>query len=85
MDDNRQSNNVYHLQKKIIELTQQYYKAIKDNISFENLKTIFIKRKKLQRELSELEKRNENKFDSENNAREIDSNLKVNEGLSIWE
>jgi hypothetical protein len=83
MNDNRQSNSVYHLQKKIMELTQQYYKAIRDNISFENLKTIFIKRKKLEEELSELEKGNENSFGPENNSEKIESNLNINEKLSI--
>jgi hypothetical protein len=83
MNDNRQSNSVYHLQKKIMELTHQYYKAIRDNISFENLKTIFIKRKKLEEELSELEKGNENSFGPENNSEKIESNLSINEKLSI--
>jgi hypothetical protein len=49
---------MYFLQKKILELTQQYYKAIRDNISFENLKTIFMKRKKLEKELFELKNKN---------------------------
>jgi hypothetical protein len=66
-----------------MELTQQYYKAIRDNISFENLKTIFIKRKKLEEELSELEKGNENSFGPENNSEKIESNLNINEKLSI--
>jgi len=60
MNNNGHSNRAYHLQKKIIELTQQYYKAMKDNISFENLKIIFVKRKKLEEELSELKKGNKN-------------------------
>lgn len=58
MKDDRQLNNMYFLQKKILELTQQYYKAIRDNISFENLKTIFMKRKKLEKELFELKNKN---------------------------
>jgi len=76
MNDNRQSNSVYHLQKKIMELTQQYYKAMRDNISFESLKTIFIKRKKLEEKLSELEKGNENSFGPENKSEKIESKFK---------
>lgn len=55
MNDNSQSyRNVLHVQKKIVELTRQYYQAIRDNITFENIKVIFLKRKKLKDELLNL-------------------------------
>jgi guanylate kinase len=83
MDNNRQVKRAYHLQKKIMELTQQYYKAIKNNISFENLKIIFIKRKKLEEELTELENRKGNNFDPANSTEKIDSNLNINEAFEL--
>jgi hypothetical protein len=64
MDTKQSDNSMYNLQKKIIELTRQYYKAISDNISFESLKTIFLNRKMLEEELSELRKKNKKDFES---------------------
>ena len=38
---NQSYRNIYIVQKKIFELTQQYYQAIKNNLTFENIKVIF--------------------------------------------
>lgn len=65
MNNNNQSrSNIYYLQKKIVELTQQYYNAIKNNITFENVKVIFLKRKKLENELSHLKEQIESPLDN---------------------
>ena len=55
MNDNKESRNtIYYLQKRIVELSREYYQAIKNNITFENIKVIFLKRKKLKEELSSI-------------------------------
>jgi hypothetical protein len=60
MTDRHQSrNSIYYLQKKIVELSREYYNAIKNNITFENIKVIFLKRKKLQEELSDIKQSDE--------------------------
>jgi len=82
MNDNWQSNSVLYLQKKIIELTRQYYNAMRDNISFEKLKTIFLKRKKLENELSELERKYNDNSDLYNTKNIEDSSLNINERIS---
>jgi len=65
MSNNNQSrSHVHHLQKKIVELTQQYYNAIKNNITFENVKVIFMKRKQLENELSHLKEKTENSVEN---------------------
>lgn len=65
MNNNNQSrSNIYYLQKKIVELTQQYYSAIKNNITFENVKVIFMKRKKLENELSHLKEQTKSSGDN---------------------
>jgi hemerythrin-like domain-containing protein len=63
-NDNQSRRNIYHLQKKIVELTQQYYNAIKNNITFENVKVIFMKRKQLENELSHLKEEIEKPIDN---------------------
>jgi hemerythrin-like domain-containing protein len=55
---NEPRSNIYYLQKKIVELSREYYEAIKNNITFENIKVIFLKRKKLQKELSNIKEHN---------------------------
>jgi hypothetical protein len=52
-------NSIYYLQKKIVDLSREYYNAIKNNITFENIKVIFLKRKKLQQELSDIRQSDE--------------------------
>ncbi len=53
-DKNESNNSIYYLQKRIVELSHEYYQAIKNNITFENVKVIFLKRKKLKEELSTI-------------------------------
>jgi hypothetical protein len=55
---NQSRNSIYYLQKKIVELSREYYSAIKNNITFENIKVIFLKRKKLQEKLSDIKQNN---------------------------
>ena len=63
-NDNQSPSNIYYLQKKIVELTHQYYNAIKNNITFENVKIIFMKRKQLENELSNLKEQTESSGDN---------------------
>jgi hypothetical protein len=56
-NNNPARSNIYHLQKRIVALTNQYYQAIKNNLTFENIKVIFLKRKKLENELSDLKQK----------------------------
>jgi hemerythrin-like domain-containing protein len=75
---NEPRSNIYYLQKKIVELSREYYEAIKNNITFENIKVIFLKRKKLQDELSNIKQHNEDtnkKFEREN----LDSSLSLHD------
>ena len=61
MNDNKESRNtIYYLQKRIVELSREYYQAIKNNITFENIKVIFLKRKKLKEELSSIKQNQDN-------------------------
>ena len=61
MNDNKESHNtIYYLQKRIIELSREYYQAIRNNITFENVKVIFLKRKKLKEELSTIKQNHDN-------------------------
>ena len=75
---NEPRSNIYYLQKKIVELSREYYEAIKNNITFENIKVIFLKRKKLQDELSNIKQHNEDtnkKIEREN----LDSSLSLHD------
>jgi len=61
MNDNKESRNtIYYLQKRIVELSREYYQAIKNNITFENIKVVFLKRKKLKEELSSIKQNQDN-------------------------
>jgi len=61
MNDNNESrNSIYYLQRRIAELSREYYQAIKNNITFENIKVIFLKRKKLKEELSTIKQNQDN-------------------------
>ncbi len=82
-NNNQSGNSINNLQKKIVELTQQYYKAIRDNITFENLKAIFIKRKILEKKLSELQNGEENTFDSKVNHDNTNQPVKVGNEYSV--
>ena len=82
-NNNQSGNSINNLQKKIVELTQQYYKAIRDNITFENLKAIFIKRKILEKKLSELQNGEENTFDLKVNDDNTNQPVKVGNEYSV--
>lgn len=76
MNNNNQPRSyINYLQNKIVELTHQYYHAIKSNITFENIKVIFLKRKELQDELSDLKEKESNDDNSED--QNIDTSLSV--------
>jgi hypothetical protein len=57
-ESNQSANSISYLQKKIVEVSREYYQAIKNNISFENIKVIFLKRKKLKEELLNIQRTN---------------------------
>ena len=77
MNDNKESRNtIYYLQKRIVELSREYYQAIKNNITFENIKVIFLKRKKLNEELSSIK---QNQYNGNENYEEEN----VNSSLSL--
>jgi len=73
---NESHSTIYNLQKKIIELSREYYQAIKENITFENVKIIFLKRKKLKEELSSIKQ-------TQNNTRESFEEENLNSSLSF--
>ena len=83
VDNNKPTHNsIRYLQKRIVELTQQYYNAIRDNTTFESLKAIFMKRKDLEKELSELQKGEGNASDAEVNNDNVNQNIKMNNEYS---
>ena len=73
---NESHSTIYNLQKKIIELSREYYQAIKENITFENVKIIFLKRKKLKEELSSIKQ-------TQNNTEESFEEENLNSSLSF--
>ena len=78
VNTNEPRSSIYYLQKKIVELSREYYEAIKNNITFENIKVIFLKRKKFQKELSNIKQHNKDtnkKFERENS----DSSLSLHD------
>lgn len=55
MNNNNETRHaIYYLQKRIVALSREYYQAIKNNITFDQIKLIFLKRKKLKEELSSI-------------------------------
>ena len=57
-ESNQSANSISYLQKKIVEVSREYYQAIKNNTSFENIKVIFLKRKKLKEEILNIQRNN---------------------------
>ena len=79
MNDNKESRNtIYYLQKRIVELSREYYQAIKNNITFENIKVIFLKRKKLKEELSSI-KRNQDNGNENYEEENVNSSLSLHD------